>query len=140
CDALPLKQLTVREAYIYLMRQKRHPSAVPSTPCIHDTNAQSWHKSWAWLQKAPFPNLVRQFMWRRWHSRLYLGERSDRRKPPCPFCLQPDSVTHFAKECPRVQLHALLDRYWDEWSGSSAPVEWWLTEFSPDWRWMLFFA
>ena len=116
--------------------------------CINEVegfpgDADTWNQRWAWLRSAPLPNAVRQFMWRRWHLKLYLGENSDNRGAVlCPLCGGPDSVLHMARQCAAgFSLHDYVGTRWLAWTGSLPDADWWTLEVcESDWRWMVWLA
>ena len=159
-----LKELTVKLAYRFLLeracrtdpgvvKRTRDPafkewsplSPVPAHPTPQCREVKMWVLRWRWLRKVRIPNSYRQLIWRRWHSRLYLGETKDDPTPLCPLCPEEDevvdSVHHFGKECKRlIDLRGLLQEWWRFWFGEAFSGRWWADEFSEDPRWMILFA
>jgi hypothetical protein len=140
CGGIPLKDLTVKAAYRFLLQQETQAMQSP-IPTLADLDSSLWEKRWKWLCKSGLPLNVRQLMWRRWQDKLYMGATKEDPSPLCAFCPSFVSAMHFAKEC-RVakEAKAILRRCWRHWTGKVFPDSWWINEYSNDWAWMACFA
>ena len=103
-----------------------------SLPC---DSQKDWDRRWSWLRYATLPPRARQTAFLRWHGRLYLGETKESPSAVCVHCSTPDSLFHFAKECPVAVL--VRDAYLDCWAlwrprlPRSTLLHWWNDEIAP---------
>ena len=131
CDGIALDKLSVKTVYRFLLARDLAEYVPPPTlPLIP---ALQWPRRWKWLAKVMLPQPVRQFMWNRWHDRLYMGEIREDPSPRCAFCPARATAYHCSKECHVAEAaRDLLQRCWEHWSGERFPAAWWTNEWSTD--------
>jgi hypothetical protein len=139
CGGFTLDSLSVKTVYrFFLARDLAEYAPPPTLPLIP---ALQWPRRWRWLAKVMLPQPVRQFMWNRWHDRLYMGEIREDPSPRCAFCSARATAYHCFKECHVAEAaRDLLQRCWEHWCGGRFPAAWWKNEWSPDASWMACFA
>lgn len=140
----PIKELSVHKIY-KLLRERdgiQSRAVLPSVP-------NSFTKErWAWLVRAVVEPKIRQYLWRRWHGKLYLGETASNREPKCSFlkangeeCKERVSIRHFSHECATAKIVLkYLEECWRFWTGTVPPQSWMEEEWSSNERFMSVFA
>jgi len=89
-------------------RPKKDSPAAVSYPIGRRSDvAAKWR--WIWLSSLVVAPKVRQFLFLKWHGKLYLGA-TNVREATCRFlredgtpCSQKDSIKHFSRECPTAR-------------------------------------
>jgi hypothetical protein len=141
-----LQKLTVKKAYRLLRKahlrslpdykehyatqcvppppQKDSPAAVSYPFNVKRADLAAKYR-WVWLSQLAVAPKVRQFLFLKWHGKLYLGATRER-EATCRFlredgtpCGQKDSIKHFSLDCPTAR--AALDyarkcwcEFWDQ--------------------------
>ncbi len=142
CDGVRLEKLTVKTAYLFLLRRDLERLPLTASPLALPCPSL-WSKRWRWLNASLLPQPVRQLMWRRWHNKLYMGETKDTPSPLCPFCPRRTlaSALHSFKDCSlALAARELLQECWLLWTGSRFDTTWWDNEYSPNAAWMACFS
>lgn len=144
---IPLEKLTTKQAYqaLWEIQIKQKPEydedlimgCVPPHPKNpHSPVAASFPTTpgqekgrWEWLARIAVQPKVRQFLFQKWHGKLYLGSTKEK-DATCRFlrvdgspCGSKDSIWHFSRDCPTAKLALdYVAKCWTQEWGQSPKV------------------
>jgi hypothetical protein len=146
---IPLEKLTTKQAYqaLWEIQIKQKPEydedlimgCVPPHPKNpHSPVAASFPTTpgqekgrWEWLARIAVQPKVRQFLFQKWHGKLYLGSTKEK-DATCRFlrvdgspCGSKDSIWHFSRDCPtaKLALDYVVKCWTQEWGQSPKVAE-----------------